>query len=95
MCSIETIMKAVHQAAEMYPIKRMELFGSYANGLADEKSDVDLLVEFSNQPTTLFQLCGLQETLSELLHKKVDLVELPLQPNSDLLIDRRVRLYGA
>ena len=43
MPTLEMIQTAVHQAAAEYPVKRVELFGSYANGTADADSDVDLL----------------------------------------------------
>ncbi len=36
-----------------------------------------------------------QETLSEMLGRDVDIVELPLQPDGDLIIDRRLCVYGA
>lgn len=95
MQTIETIKLAVKQAAEQYPVKRVELFGSYANGLADENSDVDVLVEFSESPVSLFKISGFQATLSELLQMDVDVVEAPLPDDSLLRIDRRVCVYGA
>lgn len=95
MCDIATIRSAVAQAAAMYPVKRVDLFGSYANGSANEDSDVDLLVEFSESPVSLLKLFGLQETLQELLQLDVDVVELPLREDSDLTVDRTVRVYGA
>ena len=55
MKSIEAIRNAVTQAAMDYPIKRVDLFGSYANGHAREDSDVDFLVEFSESPVSLFK----------------------------------------
>ena len=44
MLTLEMIRQAVRQAAAEYPVKRVELFGSYANGTADADSDVDFLV---------------------------------------------------
>lgn len=49
------------------------LFGSYAKGTANKKSDVDLLVRFS-KPIGLFKLVGLERKLSQTLNKKIDLV---------------------
>ncbi len=94
MPTLDMIQKAVQQAAAEYPVKRVELFGSYANGTADEDSDVDFLVEFEENPTSLLQICGFRETLSELLHLDVDIVKLPRKPNDGLQIDRTVRMYG-
>lgn len=93
--SIASIQKAVHEAAALYPIKRVELFGSYANGSAKDYSDADFLVEFSESPISLLKLFGFQETLSELLQMKVDVVQLPLAADSQLKVERTVKLYGA
>ena len=95
MPTIEMIRQAVVQAADEYPIRRVELFGSYANGTADEESDVDFLVEFSENPTSLIHICGLRETLSDYLQKDVDIVKLPRREDDGLTIDRTVHLYGA
>lgn len=42
MPDISEIQKAVVPIACFYGIKRLYLFGSYAKGTANEKSDVDL-----------------------------------------------------
>ena len=94
MPTFEMIRKAVQDTAHMYPVRRIQLFGSYANGTADEESDVDLLVEFSEQPISLVKICGLQEDLAEKLDRDVDIVKLPLPSDSDLIIGRTVDLYG-
>lgn len=95
MPTLEMIQNAVHLAATEYPVKRVELFGSYANGTADEESDVDFLVEFAENPTSLVHICGLRETLSELLHLDVDIVKLPRKPDDGMIIERTVPMYGA
>lgn len=95
MPTLDMIQQAVRQAASEYPVKRVELFGSYANGTADEDSDVDFLVEFSEKPTSLLHICGFRETLSELLRLDVDIVKLPRKKNDGLSIGRTVRMYGA
>lgn len=95
MCSLNDIRSAVEQASRLYPVKRVDLFGSYADGSANEGSDIDLLVEFTESPVSLLKICGLQDVLSELLRLDVDIVESPLAEDSDLIIDRRVCVYGA
>ncbi|MBQ3480072.1 MAG: nucleotidyltransferase domain-containing protein [Clostridia bacterium] len=95
MPTLEMIQQAVQTAAMQYPVKSVELFGSYANGTADEGSDVDFLVEFSENPTSLLHICGFRETLSELLNRDVDIVKLPRKQNDGLTIDRTVHIYGA
>lgn len=95
MQSIENIRKAVSKAAMQYPVKRVDLFGSYANGQAREDSDLDFLVEFSESPISLFKISGFQVLLSELLQTEVDVVEAPLAADSMLQIDRMVHVYGS
>ena len=94
MPTLDMIQQAVLQAVTEYPVKRVELFGSYANGTADADSDVDFLVEFAENPTSLVQICGLRETLSELLHLDVDIVKLPRRPDDGMTIERTVPMYG-
>lgn len=43
MLTIEQIREAVTPICERYGVERMSLFGSYARGEADDKSDVDLI----------------------------------------------------
>ena len=55
-----------------YGVKRASLFGSYARGTADEKSDVDILIE---PPEGMgIAIVHLKRDLEDSLHKKVDLV---------------------
>ena len=46
MLTLEGIRTGVAKVACQYPVRRMLLFGSYADGTSVEESDVDLLVEF-------------------------------------------------
>ncbi len=47
MPDINEIERAVVPIACSYGVKRLYLFGSYAKGAANEKSDVDLLVQLT------------------------------------------------
>jgi uncharacterized protein len=58
---------------EKYHVKTIEIFGSYARGEQAQKSDLDLLIEFS-QPYNLWQLLDVKEFLSKKLRLKFDLV---------------------
>ncbi|MDI9616881.1 MAG: nucleotidyltransferase family protein [Methanothrix sp.] len=58
---------------EKYGARNVRLFGSVARGEADEKSDVDLLVEME-AGRSLFDLGGLQYELEQLLGCPVDVV---------------------
>ena len=58
------------------PVKTLYLFGSYATGRANEKSDIDLA--FSLKDGTRISYFGLAKYLVDLekiLDKKIDLVE--------------------
>lgn len=56
-----------------YNVKELGVFGSVARGQNNHSSDIDLLVEFS-EPIGLFKFIELENYLSKLLGKKVDLV---------------------
>ena len=55
-------------------MSRIGVFGSFARGEAKENSDVDILVEFS-KAVGLFHFIDLQDRLSEIIGRKVDLGE--------------------
>lgn len=73
MPDIDEIRKIVVPIAYSYGVKRLYLFGSYAKGTADEKSDVDLLVE-KGRPMSLLKLSGMRQMVQEALNLSVDLV---------------------
>lgn len=54
-------------------VLRSSLFGSVARGEANEKSDIDILVELPKD-RTMFDLMDLEEKLKAKLGKEVDLV---------------------
>lgn len=56
-----------------YHVKKMGLFGSAARGDDNRESDVDILVEF-REAIGFFDFIKLENFLSEILNKKVDLV---------------------
>jgi uncharacterized protein len=58
---------------DRFKIKEIGIFGSYARGEQKLRSDVDILVEFEETPG-LLEFIRLEDYLSELLSKKVDLV---------------------
>lgn len=51
------------------------IFGSYARGEENEKSDIDILIDFDLK-VNLLDLIEIEQELSELLGIKVDLVTL-------------------
>lgn len=54
-------------------VKEIGVFGSYIRGEERPESDIDILVDFE-KPIDLFRFLDLEEKLSELFNKKVDLV---------------------
>jgi uncharacterized protein len=56
-----------------YMVKRIAVFGSYATGKVNKRSDIDFLVEFEKEADLLDQV-GLKLDLQDLLERKVDVV---------------------
>jgi len=56
------------------PVKKTYVFGSYARGDADEKSDIGILVELDYSQHIGLQFGGMSMDLQDLMHSKVDLV---------------------
>ena len=68
-----------------YGTKKVAVFGSYARGEEKPKSDIDILVEFSERKS-LLEHVKIERELSEALGIKVDL--LTEKAISPYLIDR-------
>jgi uncharacterized protein len=56
-----------------FKVETIDIFGSYARGEQNEKSDVDLLVTYC-EPVSFFVTYDLQNYLRRKLHVKVDVV---------------------
>lgn len=95
MPSLQQIIDNVDIIANEYPVKRAELFGSYADGRNTPESDVDIIMEFDTPQVSLLMLSSIKIRLEELLQTKVDLVHGPLPEDCMLEVSRRVPLYGA
>ena len=95
MREIERILVAIKnhklELCTEYPIKKIGVFGSYVRGEERSDSDVDVLVEFE-YPIDLFRFLDLEEKLSELFGKRVDLVsKKALKPHIGRQILKEVR----
>ena len=73
--SIKEIKNKIKPILKRHDVKRAAVFGSYAKGQENKKSDVDILIEYTNDDKTLLDFVGLKLELEEKLRKKVDLVE--------------------
>lgn len=59
-----------------YGVEEIGVFGSFARGDNDEKSDIDISVQLNHEkvPVGLFAFSGMRFYLEDLLGRKVDLV---------------------
>ena len=71
--TIKDIEALVKPIAEKYRVKEVYLFGSYARGDADEKSDLDFLIRKGDMKG-LLSYCGMIADLEDIFHCHVDLV---------------------
>jgi len=66
---------------EKFLVKKIGVFGSYSRGEQRKTSDIDILVEFYEDPS-LLKFLDLENYLADILDKKVDLVmRNSLKPN--------------
>lgn len=93
MLTIDKIKKAVLSVIVNYPVKRIDLFGSYAEGTNTAASDVDLMVEFQTPTVSLLTLSSMRCSLEDALDTEVDLIHGPLNENSLITLGKVVPIY--
>ena len=73
----EQISNQIAEYFKTRPVLKAWLFGSFARGEENEKSDIDILFvpDRSEKPFTLFTMGGMYMDLCDLLGREVDLVE--------------------
>jgi predicted nucleotidyltransferase len=74
MGELERYKQLILPVLKRYFIKRAAIFGSFAKGNISADSDVDLLIE-PEKDFTIFKMLRLEEEISELIKRKVDVVE--------------------
>lgn len=72
--SLSSITKKALPILEKHAVKRASIFGSFARGSANLKSDVDFLIEYKKNDKSLFDLVDLKLDLEETLDRKVDII---------------------
>lgn len=78
------------------PVMQAFLFGSYARGVADERSDVDILVELDHSSPIGLHFIQMSLDLEALLQRPVDLVTTKaLSPHVKPYVDRDKKLIYA
>ncbi|WP_313340643.1 nucleotidyltransferase domain-containing protein [Sedimentibacter sp.] len=93
MITIEQIKNEVQEAAKEYAIKKVELFGSHAEGTHTNISNIDILVEFTTPSISLLTLAALKYKLEEKFKKEVDIVHGPLEKDSLLHLKKVISIY--
>ena len=90
------LIDAIRTYLSSAPVERAWLFGSFARGEENDKSDVDLLVSFDEEAkVSLLKRAAMTCDLEDLLCRPVDLVnELSLYPEVREEIDNdKILIY--
>lgn len=69
----EALRSELPRLRETYAVRELGIFGSWVHGRQDDRSDLDILVEFDSAPS-LFRFVELEDELSRLTETSVDLV---------------------
>jgi len=73
---IQALIPIIRDFLKSQPVERAYLFGSCSRGEETEKSDVDILVKYTeNNGLSLLDISRLMVSLSSKLNRRVDLVE--------------------
>ena len=91
--SIEKIKSDAVDLVSKYEIKKITLFGSYAEGTATDQSDIDVMVEFNSSAVSLFVISQLKYELEEKYGKEVDVIHGPLVEGAMIKPNKVVSLY--
>ena len=88
--TVQQIQTMLNPIFSEYRVRRAVLFGSYAKGLAQERSDIDLLVDSGLKGMAFF---GLLEDVVNALGKDVDLLDTT-QVIPDSEVNREIARTG-
>lgn len=93
--TIQEIKPKITPLLKRAGVIRSAIFGSFAKGTGDEKSDIDILVEFK-AGKTLLDLIALKAELENALAQQVDLLTYKsLSPFlKDKILQEQVSIYG-
>ena len=72
---IDEIKEKLQPVFNAAPVYQAILFGSYAKGIATEKSDVDIVIN-SNGKLLDYNFYGVLDDVVESLNKRVDMIEI-------------------
>ena len=69
-----TKIESIKSYFKTRPVLKAYLFGSYVRGVADNKSDIDILVDLDYSQKIGLQFIQMKHDLQKLLNSEVDLV---------------------
>ena len=94
--TVSELSEKLHPVFNGYDIVKAFVFGSYSRGEADDKSDIDIIVE-PGEGFRAQRVCGILEEATEILNKDVDVYSInEFKPDSEILSEilrDRVILY--
>jgi predicted nucleotidyltransferase len=97
--TLDQVRQLAVPACQEFNVKRLDVFGSFAQSRQTEASDLDLLVEFHDpdyRPSRRF--FGLLHRLEDTFQRNVDLLTLSGLRNPffrDRVMKERVQIYGS
>ena len=92
--SIDIMKELILPITAEYPISKIILFGSRANGTNKVDSDVDLIIEFYGV-ISLLTLSRIKCELEDIFGVSVDVIHGPLRETDLIEIGKVVELYAA
>lgn len=94
--SLEEVKRLAIPVLKEHGIRKAAVFGSFARGDFDDKSDVDFLIEPPDDEFSLLDLARLKVALEERLERKVDLVTYDsiYKPIKDRIMKENKLIYG-
>ena len=92
MPTFDTIRETLNGMKTDYALRKVSVFGSFADGRATGESDLDLLVEFDSPAVSLITLNALKYDLEDALGLPVDVVHAPLPEGSMITVGKVVRV---
>ncbi len=72
---VQNMIPAIQNYFSCQPVQRAYLFGSCSRGEETPASDVDILINFTDNTLSLMSISRMMVQLSKLLNRKVDIVE--------------------
>jgi predicted nucleotidyltransferase len=92
MLTHEKIVTTVKMAAKEFPLVKASYFGSYAENRANENSDLDLLVTFTESAVSILTIIKLKQFLEERLAKSVDVIHAPIPSTALFEVEKQVEI---